>query len=74
MYIVYIYIFIDIYIYIYINVNKLFMSFTNVKICISRTRDFIEHIDHVKYISNNLTILDEVRSICYSILDKNSQR
>ena len=50
------------------------MSFTNVKICISRTRDFIEHIDHVKYISNNLTILDEVRSICYSILDKNSQR
>ena len=50
------------------------MSFTNVKICISRTRDVIEHIDHVKYISNNLTILDEVRSICYSILDKNSHR
>ena len=50
------------------------MSFTNVKICISRTRDVIEHIDHVKYISNNLTILDEARSICYSILDKNSHR
>ena len=50
------------------------MSFTNVKICISRTRDVIEHIDHVKCISNNLTILDEVRSICYSILDKNSHR
>ena len=50
------------------------MSFTNVKICISRTREVIDHIDHIKYISNNLTIPDEVRSIRYSILDKNSHR
>ena len=50
------------------------MSFTNVKICISRTREVIEDIDHIKYISSNLTILDEVRSIGYRILEKNSHR
>ena len=76
MYIMYIYIYIYLYIYsyIYINVNKLCMSFTNIKICISRTREVVEHIYHIKDISNNLTILDEVRSVSYSILDKNSHR